>query len=53
MFIILFAVLLLAWLGAFLVSHISGALIHLLLLFTVHLANCTSISAPDRLLNCQ
>jgi hypothetical protein len=35
MFIFLFAVLLLAWLGGFLVFHISGALIHLLLLFAV------------------
>jgi hypothetical protein len=35
MFIILFAILLLAWLGSFLVFHISGALIHLLLLFAV------------------
>lgn len=35
MFIILFVVLLLAWLGGFLVFHISSALIHLLLLFAV------------------
>lgn len=35
MFIILFAVLLLAWLGGFLVFHVSSALIHLLLLFAV------------------
>jgi hypothetical protein len=35
MFITLFVVLLLAWLGGFLVFHISGALIHLLLLFAV------------------
>jgi hypothetical protein len=34
-FIVLFAVLLLAWLGGFLVFHISSALIHLLLLFAV------------------
>lgn len=33
MFIVLFAVLLLAWLGGFLVFHVSGALIHILLLF--------------------
>jgi hypothetical protein len=35
MFIVLFAVLLLAWLGGFLVFHISSALIHILLLFAV------------------
>jgi hypothetical protein len=35
MFIVLFAVLLLAWLGGFLVFHVSSALIHLLLLFAV------------------
>jgi hypothetical protein len=35
MFIILFAVLLLAWLGGFLVFHVSSALIHILLLFAV------------------
>jgi hypothetical protein len=35
MFIVLFALLLLAWLGGFLVFHVSGALIHLLLLFAV------------------
>lgn len=35
MFVILFVVLLLAWLGGFLVFHISSALIHLLLLFAV------------------
>jgi hypothetical protein len=34
-FIFLFAVLLLAWLGGFLVFHVSSALIHLLLLFAV------------------
>jgi hypothetical protein len=33
MFIVLFALLLLAWLGGFLVFHVSSALIHLLLLF--------------------
>jgi hypothetical protein len=33
MFIILFAVLLLAWLGGFLVFHVSSALIHILLVF--------------------
>ena len=32
MFIILFVLLLLAWLGGFLVFHVSSALIHLLLL---------------------
>jgi hypothetical protein len=32
MFIILFAVLLLAWMGGFLVFHVSSALIHILLL---------------------
>ena len=31
MFMILFAVLLLAWLGGFLVFHVSGGLIHVLL----------------------
>ncbi len=35
MFIVLFAVLLLAWLGGFLVFHVSSALIHVLLLFAV------------------
>jgi hypothetical protein len=35
MFIILFAILLLAWLGGFLVFHVSSALIHILLLFAV------------------
>jgi len=35
MFIVLFAILLLAWLGGFLVFHISSALIHILLLFAV------------------
>jgi hypothetical protein len=35
MFIVLFAVLLLAWLGGFLVFHVSSALIHALLLFAV------------------
>ncbi|HXM93055.1 MAG TPA: lmo0937 family membrane protein [Candidatus Dormibacteraeota bacterium] len=35
MFIILFAVLLLLWLGSFLVYHVASALIHLLLLFAV------------------
>lgn len=35
MFIVLFAVLLLAWLGGFLVFHLSSALIHVLLLFAV------------------
>jgi uncharacterized protein DUF5670 len=35
MFIVLFAVLLLAWLGGFFVFHVSSALIHLLLLFAV------------------
>jgi hypothetical protein len=35
MFIILFALLLLAWLGGFLVFHVSSALIHILLLFAV------------------
>jgi hypothetical protein len=33
MFIVLFAILLLAWLGGFLVFHVSSALIHILLLF--------------------
>lgn len=32
MFMILFAVLLIAWLGGFLVFHVSSALIHVLLL---------------------
>jgi len=35
MFIALFAVLFLAWLGGFLVFHVSSALIHILLLFAV------------------
>jgi hypothetical protein len=35
MFIVLFGVLLLAWLGGFLVFHVSSALIHILLLFAV------------------
>ena len=35
MFIVLFAVLLLAWLGGFLVFHVSSFLIHILLLFAV------------------
>ena len=35
MFIFLFILLLLAWLGGFLVFHISSALIHILLLFAV------------------
>ena len=35
MFIILFIVLLLAWLGGFVVFHVSSALIHLLLLFAI------------------
>jgi hypothetical protein len=34
-FLVLFAVLLLAWLGGFLVFQVSGVLIHLLLLFAV------------------
>jgi Family of unknown function (DUF5670) len=33
--LVLFAVLLLAWLGGFLVFHVSSVLIHLLLLFAV------------------
>jgi hypothetical protein len=49
MFIVLFAVLLLAWLGGFLVFHISSALIHLLLLFAavsliVHLFQRKTVS---------
>jgi hypothetical protein len=35
MFIVLFVVLLLAWLGGFLLFHVSSALIHVLLLFAV------------------
>jgi Family of unknown function (DUF5670) len=35
MFIVLFAVLLLAWMGGFLVFHVSSALIHILLLFAL------------------
>ena len=35
MFIGLFVVLLLLWLGGFLVFHVSSALIHILLLFAV------------------
>jgi hypothetical protein len=35
MFIVLFGVLLLAWLGGFLLFHVSSALIHILLLFAV------------------
>jgi hypothetical protein len=34
-FIVLFIILLLAWLGGFLVFHVSSALIHLLLLCAV------------------
>jgi len=34
-FIVLFAILLLAWLGGFLVFHVSSALIHILLFFAV------------------
>jgi hypothetical protein len=33
MFIVLFIILLLLWLGGFLVFHVSSALIHILLLF--------------------
>jgi hypothetical protein len=35
MFLVLFIILLLLWLGGFLVFHVSSALIHLLLLFAV------------------
>lgn len=35
MFIMLFAILLLAWLGGFLVFHVSSGLIHILLLLAV------------------
>jgi hypothetical protein len=35
MFLVLFIILLLLWLGGFLVFHVSNALIHLLLLFAV------------------
>jgi hypothetical protein len=35
MFLVLFAVLFLAWLGGFLVFHVSSVLIHLLLLLAV------------------
>ena len=35
MFIVLFIILLLAWLGGFVVFHVSSALIHLLLLFAI------------------
>jgi hypothetical protein len=35
MFIVLFAILLFAWLGGFLVFHVSGALIHILLLLAL------------------
>jgi hypothetical protein len=35
MFIVLFIILLMAWLGGFLVFHVSSAMIHLLLLFAV------------------
>lgn len=34
-FIILFAVLLVMWLGGFLVLHVASAMIHLLLIFAV------------------
>jgi len=34
-FLVLFAILLLAWMGGFLVFHVSSFLIHLLLLFAV------------------
>jgi hypothetical protein len=35
MFIVLFVILLLAWLGGFLLFHVSSALIHILLLFAI------------------
>ena len=35
MYLVLFVILLLCWLGGFLVFHISSALIHLLLLFAI------------------
>ena len=35
MFLVLFVILLLLWLGGFLVFHVSSVLIHLLLLFAV------------------
>ena len=35
MFVILFAMLLLAWLGGFFVFHVASALIHILLLFAI------------------
>jgi hypothetical protein len=35
MFLVLFFVLLVAWLGGFLAFHIAGGLIHLLLIFAV------------------
>ena len=35
MFLVLFVVLLVAWLGGFLAFHVAGALIHPLLLFAV------------------
>jgi len=34
-FIVLFAILLMLWLGGFLVFHLASAMIHLLLLFAV------------------
>ena len=49
MFLLLFALLLFAWLGGFLVFHVSGALIHLLLLLAavsliVHLFQRKTVS---------
>ena len=49
MFILLFVLLLFAWLGGFLVFHVSGALIHLLLLLAaisliVHLFQRKTVS---------
>lgn len=49
MYIVIFAVLFLAWLGAVLVFHVSSALIHLLFVFAAlsliaHLFQCKTVS---------
>ena len=51
MFIVLFGILLLAWLGGFLVFHVSSALIHILLLFAVISLIAHLYSAQDRIVN--
>jgi hypothetical protein len=49
MFIVLFAISLLAWLGGFLVFHVSSALIHISVAVRGDFVNCASISAEDRI----